>query len=380
MSARPVFARRSARLAAGALLFTLAAPGAGPTGAAAGASDVGPGLPVPPTAARVDSLIRPGETHFAGMWQLTFGGENAEAYWSADGSKVIFQATRPGWPCDQMYVMDLGTAKETRVSTGRGRCTCGYFYDHDRRIFFSSTHLADDSCPPQPDYSHGYVWRVDPGYDIFTARPGGSGLRRLTRTTGYDAEGTLSSDGRWIVFTSMRDGDLDIYKMRPDGSEVTRLTRAPGYDGGPWFSHDGTRICYRAHHPADSASLADYRSLLARDLVRPTEMDLWVMNADGSDQHPVTHDPGASFAPFFAPGDGALIYASNREDPHGMNFDLYLVPLTATGGGTPEPVTRDPLFDAFPMFSPDGRWLLFESNRGHRAPHETNIFLARWRP
>jgi TolB protein len=383
MSWRPVFARPAAL----PLVLALALAVAPRAHAARGASAAR--LPVAPTAARVDSLIRPGERHFAELWQLTFGGENAEAYWSADGSKVIFQATREGWPCDQMYVMDLRTGKETRVSTGRGRCTCGYFYDHDRRIFFSSTHLAGDSCPPQPDYSHGYVWRVDPGYDIFTARPDGSDLRRLTHTPGYDAEGTLSDDGRWIVFTSMRDSDLDIYKMHPDGSEVTRLTNTPGYDGGPWFSHDGRWICYRAHHPADSASLADYRSLLARDLVRPTAMDLWVMRADGSDQHPVTHDPGASFAPYFAPGDSALIYASNRDDPHGMNFDLYLVPLTAGGtrardargsGGTPEPVTRDPLFDAFPMFSPDGRWLLFESNRGHRASHETNIFLARWHP
>ncbi len=350
-----------------------AASTAGSEGAAAAARS----LPVPPTAAPADSLIRSGETHFAELWQLTFGGENAEAYWSGDGTKIIFQATREGWPCDQMYVMDLRTGRETRVSTGRGRCTCGCFYDHDRRIFFSSTHLAGDSCPPPPDYSHGYVWPIYTGYDIFTARPDGSDLRRLTTTPGYDAEGTLSVDGRWIVFTSVRDGDLEIYKMHPDGSGVVRLTHTPGYDGGPYFSHDGRWICYRAYHPADSASLADYRALLSRGLVRPVQMDLWVMRADGSDARQITHDPGASFAPYFTPDDRALIYATNRDDPHGRNFDLYLVDLS---GGAPRPVTRDPLFDGFPMFSPDGKWLLFESNRGHRAPHETNIFLARWRP
>jgi Tol biopolymer transport system component len=369
----------SAALALAAMIAALPAAGAlaGPVQVTDTDSVGAASFPVPPTAARADSLIRPGENHFAGLWQLTFGGENAEAYWSGDGSKVIFQATREGWPCDQMFVMDLTTGAERRVSTGRGRCTCGYFYDDDRRILFASTHLAGDSCPPMPDYSHGYVWPVYPGYDIFTAKPDGSDPRRLTATPGYDAEATLSVDGRWIVFTSVRDGDLEIYKMHPDGSAVTRLTHEPGYDGGPYFSHDGKWICYRAYHPADSA-LAEYRGLLSRHLVRPTQMDLWVMRSDGSDKRQITHDPGASFAPYFTPDDRALIYSTNREHPRGRDFDVYLVPLDPPG--TPEPVTRDPLFDGFPMFSPDGKWLLFESNRGHRAAHETNIFLARWRP
>jgi TolB protein len=332
--------------------------------------------PVPPTAARADSLIRAGETHFAQLWQLTFGGENAEAYWSADGRQIVFQAVRGDWPCDQMYVMDLASGAVREVSGNLGRCTCGYFHDHDARVLFASTRLAADSCPPAPDHSHGYVWPVYPGYDIFTVKPDGSDLRRLTDAPGYDAEATLSTDGRWIVFTSERDGDLDVYKMRPDGAEVTRLTDLPGYDGGPFFSRDGKWICYRAFHPADSA-LAEYRELLGRHLVRPTHMDLWVMRADGSGQRQVTHDPGASFAPYFAPDGKAILYSTNRDDPHGRDFDLYLVPLDPAG--PPRPVTRDPLFDGFPMFSPDGRWLLFESNRGGRLPHETNIFLARWR-
>jgi len=335
------------------------------------------GVPVPPTAAPADTLIRDGEKHFAHLYQLTFGGENAEAYWSSDGSKLIFQSTRDGYPCDQEFVFDLASGAVQRVSTGKGRTTCGYFYDHDRRILFSSTHLGGDSCPPPPDFSQGYVWAITPSYDIFTARPDGSDLERLTRTPGYDAEGTLSVDGRWIVFTSVRDGDLDLYKMRPDGTGVVRLTNRLGYDGGAYFSRDGKWICWRAEYPQGDSAAADYRRLLSRSLVRPSHLDLWVMRADGSGKRQVTHQPGASFAPYFTPDGQGLIYSSNWENPHGRNFDLYLVPVA---GGEPTAVTRDPSFDGFPMFSPDGRWLVFASNRNGRQRGETNLFLAEWRP
>ena len=333
-------------------------------------------LPVPPAAARADSLIRGGETHFQELWQLSFGGQNAEAYWSGDGSKLIFQSTRDGWPCDQMYVLDLASGATTRVSTGRGRTTCGYFYDRDRRVLFSSTHLASDSCPPPPDYSQGYVWPVDPGYEIFTARPDGSDLRRLTEHPGYDAEATVSADGKWIVYTTLEAGDLDLYKMRPDGSGRSRLTTEPGYDGGAFFSRDGRWICWRRGPLRDSVEVASYQSLIARNLVRPTRMDLWVMRADGSGKRQVTNQAGASFAPYFTPDGRSLIYSSNGENPTGRNFDLYLVSVE---GGTPLPVTRDPSFDGFPMFGPDGRWLVFASNRGGKVRGETNLFLARWR-
>jgi Tol biopolymer transport system component len=337
--------------------------------------------PLPPTAVSADSLIREGETHFEHMWQITFGGQNAEAYWSEDGRKLIFQSTRDGWPCDQQFVYDLASGRVTRVSTGKGRTTCGYFYDHDRRILFSSTHLESDSCPPTPDYSKGYVWRVDPGYDIFTAKPDGSDLTRLTSAGGYDAETTVSPDGRWFLFTSERDGDLELYKMHPDGTALTRLTNTPGYDGGAFFSRDGQWICYRAHHPADSAGVAEEHALLAQHVVRPTTMDLWVMKSDGSGAHAITHLPGASFAPYFTPDGKSIIFSSNWENPLGRNFDLYLVP---SGGGDVKPVTRDPSFDSFPMFSPDGRWLVFASNRSlHPVPGQhgdTNLFMARWRP
>ena len=332
--------------------------------------------PIPPGAAVADSLIRDGETHFARLWQITFGGENAEAYWSASGRQLIFQAHREDWPCDQQYVLDLDSGAQTRVSTGKGRTTCGYFYDHDRRVLFSSTHLGADSCPPLPDYSKGYVWPVYESYEIFTARPDGSDLKRLTDHPGYDAEATVSTDGKWVVFTSVRDGDIDLYKMRLDGSGLTRLTDRLGYDGGAFFSRDGKRICYRSYYPADSEA-AGYRALLEHALVRPTRMDLWVMRADGSDKRKVTDDPGASFAPYFTPDGNSLIYSSNWENPRGRNFDLYLV---GVGGGAPRAVTRDPSFDGFPMFSPDGRWLVFASNRGARVRGETNLFLAEWRP
>lgn len=354
----------------------LALAGAGLLALTAGLSPRPAFRPVPPGAAAVDSLIRPGETRFVHLWQLTFGGQNAEAYWSRDGRKLIFQRTGGEHPCDQQYVMDLAAGSVTRVSTGTGRTTCGYFYDRDRRVLFASTHAAGDSCPPEPDMSQGYVWPLYRAYDLWSTTPEGNDLRRLTDHDGYDAEATLSGDGRWIVFTSARDGDVELYKMHPDGTNLTRLTRSPGYDGGAFFSHDGRKIVWRTHRTDDSAANATFRAMLAKDLVKPSQMDVWVMDADGRNPRQVTRDPGASFAPFFTPDDRWIIYSSNRENPRGRNFDLFLVPAA---GGKPVPVTRDPQFDGFPMFSPDGRWLVFCANRGGRVPGETNIFLAEWR-
>ncbi len=333
--------------------------------------------PVPPSAQAADTLIRAGESHFAHLWQLTFGGQNAEAYWSGDGTKLVFQSMRDEYKCDQEYVYDLATGKVTMVSTGKGRVTCGYFYDHDQRVLFASTHLASPDCPPEPDMSKGYTWAIYPGYEIFTCKPDGSDLQRLTNREGYDAEGTMSVDGQWMIFTSKRDGDVDLYKMHMDGTGLTRLTDAPGYDGGAFFSHDGKRICWRTHRTADSLQNAVFRDLLNQDLVRPSSMDLWVADADGRHAKQLTFKKGASFAPFFTPDDKSLIYSSNWETPRGRNFDLYLVSVK---GGEPVPVTRDPDFDGFPMFSPNGKWLVFCSNRGGKVPGETNIFLAEWRP
>ena len=324
-------------------------------------------------APRVDS--EPAERHLANIRQLTFGGENAEAYWSADGRQLIFQSTRDGRSCDQQYVIDADGRNLRRVSTGTGKTTCGYFFERDRRIFFSSTHHADTACPPRPDFSRGYVWRLDP-FEIYTANASGSDLRRLTHWNAYTAEGTLSPDGSRIVFTSTKDGDLDIYTMKPDGSEVRRLTTTPGYDGGAFFSPDGTKIVYRAHHPEDSASLAEYRGLLRQRLVRPSRMEIWVMNADGSDQRQITNLGGANFAPFFTPDGRRIIFASNHTNPRGRAFDLYLVSLDGTGL---EQVTTHAEFDSFPMFSPDGTRLVWASNRHAQQSGETNIFVADWR-
>jgi len=315
-----------------------------------------------------------GEAHLRNIRQLTFGGQNAEAYFSASGRLLVFQRQGSGDGCDQMYVMGADGTGTHRVSSGRGRTTCGYFYDRDRRIFYSSTERADSACPPRPDYSQGYVWALY-DYDIYTARADGSDKRPLVAGPGYDAEGTLSPDGRTIVFTSLRDGDLDIYTIGVDGSNLRRLTTTLGYDGGPFFSPDGKLIVYRADHPATAADSADYRALLAQGVVRPTHMDLWIMNADGSGQRQVTHLPGASFAPYFHPDGRRIIFASNWPQPDSRNFDLYLVNLDGTGL---ERVTTSPEFDAFPMFSPDGRKLVWASNRNGTAPHETNIFIADW--
>jgi Tol biopolymer transport system component len=317
-----------------------------------------------------------GESHLANIRQLTFGGQNAEAYFSRDGRRLIFQSTRDGRTCDQQYTMRSDGSDVRRVSNGHGKTTCGYFLDGDGRLMFASTHLADTACPPSPDMSQGYVWGLN-DYDIFVTRTGGSAPVRITTTPGYDAEGTLSPDGRTIAFTSVRDGDLDIYTMNVDGSNVRRLTTTLGYDGGPFWSHDGTKIVYRASHPEAPEQQAEYRSLLARNLVRPSRMELWVMNADGSDQRQITRLGGANFAPFFTPDDRRIIFSSNHTNPRGRNFDLYLVNLDGTGL---EAVTTYGDFDGFPMFSPDGTQLVWASNRHGRERGETNIFIADWRP
>jgi Tol biopolymer transport system component len=328
----------------------------------------------PSPAVAVD-LVPGEERFFSGMRQITFGGENAEAYWSANGRFITFQSTRDGRTCDQQYVMRADGSALQKVSVG-GKTTCGYFYDGDRRIFFASTHAADTACPPRPDPSAGYVWPLD-AYDIYTVNPDGTDLRRLTNYGTYTAEGILSPDGRTIVFTSLKDGDLDIYTMNIDGSNVRRLTTTHGYDGGPWWSPDGTKIVYRAHHPADDVERAQYDSLLARRLVRPSKVELWVMNPDGSDQRQITRLGGANFGPSWTPDGQRIVFSSNHKAPRSGNFDLYVVNLDGTGL---EQITFDESFDGFPMFSPDGTQLLWASNRHARTEGETNLFIADWRP
>lgn len=317
----------------------------------------------------------PQEPHLRNLRMLTNGGENAEAYFSADGTRLIFQATIPGVSaCDQIFTMNVDGTDARRVSNGKGRTTCAFFFPSGRRIVYASTHHVNEACPAPPDMRQGYVWALYE-YDIFMADDDGSDIRQLTREPGYDAEATISRDGRSIVFTSTRDGDLDIYAMDADGSNVRRLTRELGYDGGPFYSFDGTRIVYRAHHPTDPAQVADYQRLLAAGLVRPSTLDIWVMNADGSGKRRVTTQAAANFAPFMHPDGERIIFSSNQGDPQGREFDLYMVNLDGSGL---ERITRSPEFDGFPMFSADGRRLVFASNRGAARPGDTNIFLADW--
>ena len=335
------------------------------------ASAQAPPAPLPPA---------DGETRLSNLRQITNGGENAEAYWSADGKWITFQSSRDGRACDQQFVMRADGSDLRRVSTGDGKTTCGWFLPGAKRVFFGSSHAHQKECPPRPDPSAGYVWPLDP-FDIYTANVDGSDLKRLTSYNVYTAEAVLSPDGKKIVFTSMKDGDLEIYTMNADGSDVRRLTNTPGYDGGPWWSPDGKKIVYRAHHPQDEAQLADYRKLLSQNMIRPSRVEIFVMNADGSDQRQVTALGGANFGPSWTPDGQKIIFSSNHPAPRSGNFDLYLVDASANKAGIPalERITFDPTFDGFPMFRPDGKQLIWASNRKSAKPGETNLFIADWK-
>lgn len=316
------------------------------------------------------------EPRLGNIRQLTSGGENAEAYFSADGQRLIFQMTADptsASSCDQIYTMRVDGSEKRKISMG-GRTTCGYFYPDGQSLLYASTHLASPDCPPRPSFARGYVWPIYASYDIFRAKPDGSGLQRLTSAPGYDAEATVGPNGR-IVFTSVRDGDMEIYSMAGDGSDVRRLTNRPGPDGGPFFSADGRQIVFRGRAISAGPELDDFRSLLKEELWRPTTLEIFVMNADGSNLRQVSKLGGASFAPFFHPDGKRIIFASNHHDPKGRDFDIYLMNVDGTGL---ERITNNETFDGFPMFSPDGRRLVFASNRGAKSEGETNVFIADW--
>ena len=319
------------------------------------------------------SPASPAEKHLTNIRQLTHGGENAEAYFSPDGKRLIFQSTRPGVPCDQIYTINIDGTGERMISNGTGRTTCGYFYPGGRDVLYASTHDADKACPPKPSFARGYVWPIYDSYDIYRANADGTGLRKITNAPGYDAEATIAPDGL-IVFTSVRDGDMEIYSMQADGSNVERLTNRPGPDGGPFFSWDGTRIAFRGR-TLDGAELDDYRALLKQAQWRPTQLELFVMDRDGRNLSQVTKLGGANFAPSWHPDGKRLIFSSNIGDPKGRNFDIYTVNVDGTGL---ERITFNDTFDGFPMFSPDGTQLVFASNRNAKAEGETNVFIADW--
>ena len=331
-----------------------------------------------------DTLKYDDEVHLKNVRQLTFGGDNAEAYWSFDDQKLVFQANFDGWgtECDQIFVMDadedfLSGNKPKMLSTGKGRTTCSYFLPGNQSIIYASTHLADDNCPPEPKRREDgkYVWPIYESFDIFTADLDGNLLAQLTDAPGYDAEPTVSPKGDKIVFTSMRSGDLELYTMNIDGSDVRQVTHELGYDGGAFFSPDGSKLIFRSSRPKTDEEIKEYKDLLAEGLVKPTEMELYVCNVDGSDLTKITDLGNANWAPFFHPSGEKVIFSSNHKSKRGFPFNLYMINVDGTGL---EQITFDKTFDSFPMFSYNGKKLVFASNRHNGGGRSTNLFIADW--
>jgi Tol biopolymer transport system component len=327
--------------------------------------------------AQTDSPVAPGEKHLNNVKQLTFGGENAEAYFSPDGKRLIFQSKRDDLKCDQIFSMNVDGSNQKMISNGEGRTTCSYFMRGGKRVLYASTFQGKKECPPNPDYSKGYVWAIYPDYDIYTADADGKNIKPLTTAKGYDAEATVSPDGKRIIFTSVRDGDLDLYAMDADGKNVKRLTSELGYDGGAFFSPDGKKIVYRSYHPKTDAEIARYKQRLSEDLIEPNNFEVWTMNADGTDKRQITKLGAASFAPFFTPDGKRIIFCTNyfATERRKRNFDLALINIDGSGL---ERVTFHETFDGFPMFSPDGKKLVFASNRNAAKQGDTNVFIADW--
>jgi hypothetical protein len=325
----------------------------------------------------------PAERQLGHLRALTLGGENAEAYWAWGGGELIMQARPTGDACDRIFRLplpspdDAALPRPVPVSSGRGATTCSYFLPGDKEVIYASTEGGSPACPPRPDHSQGYVWALYPDYDIYRAGADGAAPRRLTTTPGYDAEGTVCAKDGSIVFTSVRDGDIDLYRMDKDGHDVRRLTHDVGYDGGAFFNADCTKIVWRASRPKPGRELDDYQRLLSQNLVRPTKLELYVANADGSEATQVTYLDAASFGPAWEPGDKRLVFASNYGDPRGREFDIWAIDVAGT---RLERITTAPGFDGFPLFSPDGKHLAFSSNRATPpGAHDTNVFVADWR-
>lgn len=322
------------------------------------------------------------EKHLRNIRQLTFGGQNAEAYWSKDGNWITFQSRQPEWPDEQIIVMRRDGSGKTLMSTGKGRCTCSYFSPDNHWLYFSSTHERNEGPQEKVDMSKGYVWRVNPDFALYRQRLGPSPntmartpLQPVIKMDGYVAETTVSPNGKFLTFTGDWEGDIDIYRANVDGSDIRRLTTAKGYDGGPFVSWDGGKIVYRRGTFESAQDESDYDELHAQHLVRPKRMDLWIMDSQGRYNRQVTRLPGASFAPFIHPDGKRIIFGSNFEDPQGREFELYVVNKDGTGL---ERITHTSDFDGFPMFSRDGKRVVFASNRHGSQPHETNIFVADW--
>ena len=331
-----------------------------------------------------DSVLFAGERHFKNITQLTFGGDNAEAYWSYDGKSIIFQRTNPkeGLNCDQIFIGKLPAKGEKFtyhiVSRGKGRTSCSYFMPDGKHIIYASTFKGADTCPPLPDrskYGNKYIWPIYESYDIYMADTSGKIIKQLTHSKGYDAEGTLSPDGKKMIYCSVKEGDLDLYVMELATGKEIKVTNTLGYDGGAWFSPDGKKIVWRASRPTTPEEIKEYKELLAEGLVAPTHMEVWVADADGKNAHQITFLEQANWAPNFTPDGKHIIFCSNYEYKRGFPFNMYLTDINGKGL---EKVSRDKGFDAFPMFSPDGKKILFSSNRNNGGGHDTNLFVADW--
>lgn len=332
-----------------------------------------------------DTLLYPEEHHFKNLQQLTFGGDNAEAYWSYDSKYLVFQRTSPkdGIECDQIFIGKVpqkpGDKFEYKmISSGKGRTTCAFFTRDNKHIIYASTHLGDTACPPVPDrakYGNKYIWPLYSSYDIFMADLNGKIVKQLTNAKGYDAEATLSPDGKKMIYTSDKDGDLELYIMDLKTGKEKRITHTLGYDGGAWFSPDGKKLIWRASRPKTEAEIKEYKELLAQGLVAPTNMEIFVANADGSAIKQVSNFGQANWAPTFMPDSKRIIFASNHEYKRGFPFNLYTINEDGTGITK---ISRDKGFDAFPMFSPDGKKIAFSSNRNNGGTRDTNVFVADW--
>lgn len=321
--------------------------------------------------------LNPDEKHLTNIKQVTFGGQNAEAYWNLDGSKITFQSLQPGFPDEQVFTMNADGSDRKLVSTGLGRCTCSYYSPDGNWIYFSSTHEKNKGPQAKLDMSKGYVWRVNPQFALYRAHPDGTGLTKILDRRGYVAETTIAPDGSYMVFTGGFEGDLDIYRSDLDGKNIKRLTETFGYDGGPFVSWDGKLITYRRSPDfKNAAERQQYLELWKENMVRPSAMEVWVMNADGTNKRQVTHLGGANFAPFIHPNGKSVIFCSNFQDPKGREFDLYMIDLN---GKNLKRITSTPDFDGFPMFSRDGKKLIFASNRFGSVRGETNLFVADWK-
>ncbi|MBC6492341.1 PD40 domain-containing protein [Flavihumibacter stibioxidans] len=339
----------------------------------------------PAPASLADTLHYPEETHFRNLRQLTFGGDNAEAYFSYDGKYLVFQKTsaKEGIPCDQIYIGKIPANEKEAfvpklVSSGKGRTTCAYFLPDGKHIVYASTHLGGDECPPVPDrskYGNRYIWPLYASYDIFMADTNGVIVKQLTHAKGYDAEATISPDGRKMVYTSDKDGDLELYIMDLKTGKEKRITHTVGYDGGAWFSPDGKKLIWRASRPQTAEEIKEYKDFLAEHLVAPTKMEVYTANVDGSDMKQITSLGQANWAPVFMPDSKRILFASNHEYKRGFPFNLYMM----NGDGTNRvKVSRDKGFDAFAMFSYDGSKIVFCSNRNNGGTRDTNIFVADW--